>query len=96
MTRDPGAGPPEPDRCRFVTSYGGVIRCRESVYFHDFCQFHFEAYLRGELDERGHISEELSDQKRRREINYYGIDIPPDVPEEIYLDETHPGRRGKE
>ena len=69
--------------CRFLTSYDGVTRCRERQYFHGFCEFHFEAYLRREIDAAGHISENLSDQKRRREINYYGIELPPAVPEFI-------------
>jgi hypothetical protein len=84
---------PRAPRCRFITSYDGVTRCREVVYFHQFCEFHFEAYLRGEIDARGHISEELSDQRRRREINYYGIDLPPDVPKGIYFDEGTPGSK---
>ncbi len=71
------------ESCRFLTSYDGVTRCRERQYFHGFCEFHFEAFLRREIDAGGHISENLSDQKRRREINYYGIDLPPAVPDFI-------------
>lgn len=94
--KEPVEEKPGPPRCRFITSYDGVTRCREAVYFHDFCEFHFEAYLRGEIDARGHISEELSDQRRRREINYYGIDLPPAVPAGIDLGAEGPGTREPE
>ena len=93
--REPRQEKPKPPRCRFLTSFDGVTRCREPVYFHQFCEFHFEAHQRGEINARGQISEEISDQRRRREINYYGIDLPPDVPEGIFLDENRPGRGGR-
>lgn len=73
-------------QCRFITSYDGVTRCREPEYFQRFCEFHFEAFLGAEIDERGHISEDLSDQRRRREINFHGIEFPPQVPGGIDLD----------
>jgi hypothetical protein len=62
-----------PETCKFITSCGGVLRCQDPVSDHGFCEFHLEAYLRGELSARGEISERLSDQERRREINFHGI-----------------------
>ena len=62
--------------CRFRTSYGGSSFCQDPVYLEGFCRFHFDALRKGEINERGVINERLSDQARRREINYYGIAIP--------------------
>ena len=59
--------------CRFVTSWGGVARCADEAYREGFCRFHFECYERGEITERGLISELLSDQERRRAINFHGL-----------------------
>ena len=59
-------------RCRFVTSWGGVERCSDPAYRVGFCRFHFDCYRRGEINERGIISERLDDQERRRAINFHG------------------------
>lgn len=61
------------DRCRFVTSWGGVARCSEPAIRLGFCPFHFDCYRRGEIDERGIIAETLNDQERRRRINFHGV-----------------------
>ncbi|MCZ6778348.1 MAG: hypothetical protein V3U86_13325 [Acidobacteriota bacterium] len=65
--------------CKFRTSCGGVLRCQDPVEDHGFCEFHLEAFLRNEIAESGVISDRLSDQERRREINYHGI-VFPDIP----------------
>lgn len=59
--------------CRFRTSYGGVAFCQDDVYLEGFCKFHYQALANGELNENGVISERLTDQDRRREINFHGI-----------------------
>jgi len=69
--------------CRFRTSYGGALFCQDPVYLEGFCKFHHAALRHGEINENGVINEKLSDQRRRRQINYHGIDTTaPD-----YLDE---------
>ena len=62
--------------CRFTTSWGGVERCSEPVYRLGFCRFHFDCYRRGEIDIRGVISERVTDQERRRQINFHGLPGP--------------------
>jgi hypothetical protein len=62
--------------CKFRTSFGGSAFCREPVYLEGFCRFHYDAFQRGEINELGVINESLSDQRRRREINYHGIPMP--------------------
>lgn len=64
--------------CRFRTSYGGAKYCQDPAYLEGFCRFHYEALLRGEINELGIINEKVSDQDRRREINYHGIELPSD------------------
>ena len=59
--------------CRFRTSYGGAAFCKDPVYLEGFCKFHYKALANGELNENGVINERLTDQNRRREINYHGI-----------------------
>ncbi len=59
--------------CRFRTSFGGALFCQDTVYLEGFCKFHYRAFQAGELNEFGIINERLSDQARRREINYHGI-----------------------
>lgn len=71
------------NHCQFRTSFGGAKFCREASYLEGFCKFHFRALQAGEINERGVISEKVSDQARRREINYHGIDRD----EPVYLDE---------
>lgn len=61
------------ERCRFTTSWGGVLRCREEACRFGLCRFHYDCYRHGEIDERGVISERISDQERRRAINYHGV-----------------------
>jgi len=62
--------------CRFRTSYGGALFCQEPDYLEGFCKFHYKALQNGEINENGVLSERLSDQDRRREINFYGIELP--------------------
>ncbi len=69
--------------CKFRTSWGGALFCQDPAYLEGFCKFHHAALLRGEINERGVINELLSDQKRRREINFHGIAAP----EGIYVEE---------
>ena len=69
--------------CRFRTSFGGALFCQEPVYLEGFCEFHFRALANGEINENGVICEKVSDQTRRRQINYHGIDLARPT----YLDE---------
>lgn len=71
------------DHCRFRTSFGGSRYCRDAVYLEGFCRFHHAAFQRGELNEYGVINEKLSDQIRRREINFHGIPLE----ETTYVDD---------
>ena len=71
------------EHCRFRTSHGGSLFCRDAAYLEGFCRFHYTALGRGEINEQGVINELLSDQNRRREINYHGIRFP----EETYLED---------
>ena len=59
--------------CRFRTSLGGEVFCGDAAYLEGFCRFHYDALARGEINELGVINELLSDQVRRREINFHGI-----------------------
>jgi hypothetical protein len=69
--------------CRFRTSYGGTEFCQDPAYLEGFCEFHFRALQKGEINEQGVLNERLSDQARRREINYHGIRVPS----ETYLED---------
>ncbi|MCP3982383.1 MAG: hypothetical protein GY716_24030 [bacterium] len=69
--------------CRFRTSFGGALFCQDSAYLEGFCKFHYRALQQGEINENGILNEKLTDQRRRREINYHGIELP----RETYLDE---------
>ena len=60
--------------CKFRTSHGGAKFCQDPAYLEGFCSFHYEALTRGEINELGIINEKLSDQHRRREINFHGIE----------------------
>ena len=60
-------------RCRYISSYDGVTRCCHHVHAQAFCRWHYQALLQGEITEEGYLSDSLSDQVRRREINYFGI-----------------------
>ena len=51
----------------------------ERPYLLGFCHFHFTCFQAGEIDQEGRISDLLDDQKRRREINFHGVDLPEDV-----------------
>ncbi|MEE9219801.1 MAG: hypothetical protein V3U98_12115 [Acidobacteriota bacterium] len=53
-----------------------MLRCQDPLEDHGFCEFHLQAYLRGEIHPNGVISERLDDQERRREINFHGIRFP--------------------
>ncbi|MDQ7006900.1 MAG: hypothetical protein Q9Q40_06680 [Acidobacteriota bacterium] len=59
--------------CSFRSSLGGTSRCQDPVYAEDFCRFHYECLLRGEVLPNGQINEMLFDQDRRRTINFHGI-----------------------
>ncbi len=59
------------DSCRFKCSLGAK-RCQQTVYADGFCRFHYECLLRGEILPNGQINESLSDQDRRRTINFHG------------------------
>ena len=71
------------DHCRFRTSLGGTRFCQDPVYLEGFCRFHHRALRTGEMNENGVLNERVSDQARRREINYHGIAVD----ETVYLDE---------
>ena len=68
------------ERCRFTTSWGGVERCADPTNRLGFCRFHFEGHRTGEIDIRGVISERVTDQKRRRQINFHGLPPPSATP----------------
>lgn len=73
----------DPLRCKFVSQFDGVSRCRHPVHDLGFCRFHREALDRGEIDADGVLSDGCSDQRRRREITYHGVDgipVNPDLP----------------
>jgi len=67
--------------CRFRSSHG-IRRCTEPEYADGFCRFHYECFLRGEILPSGQINEMLSDQDRRRTINFHG----QPVDEQVYVD----------
>jgi len=67
----------EKNSCRFLSSLGAIHRCPDPAYREGFCRFHFEAFLQGEVLSNGQLNEHLSDQHRRREINYHGV--PPEL-----------------
>lgn len=71
------------EHCKFRTSHGGAAFCQDAVYLEGFCRFHFQAYRKGEINELGVINERLSDQIRRREINFHGIRLT----EETYVED---------
>jgi len=71
------------EHCKFRTSFGGVMFCRDPAYLDGFCKFHHKAFQNGEINENGVINERISDQTRRRQINYHGIRSKPPS----YLDE---------
>ena len=60
-------------RCRYISSYDGVTRCSHGVYSQEFCRFHYEAYVAGEVTAEGYLVDTLSDQVRRRQINFHGV-----------------------
>ncbi len=72
--------PEEHRHCRFITSLGGVRRCQDALYREGFCRFHFEAFLSGEILPNGQICERLTDQHRRRALNYHGIPLEEPSP----------------
>ena len=71
------------DHCKFRTSYGGAMFCQDTPYLEGFCRFHYEALQRGEINELGVLNERLSDQDRRREINFHGIPLDATGPDLI-------------
>ena len=68
--------------CKFRTSWGGSLFCQDPAYLEGFCKFHHQALLRGEINERGVLNELLSDQRRRREINFHGL-----TPKPVYVED---------
>ena len=68
----------ESTTCRFVSSLGGVHRCLDLPYREGFCRFHFDAFVNGEILLNAQISEHLTDQHRRRALNYHGLPPPED------------------
>ena len=64
------------EHCRFVTSWGGVVHCGDEAYREGFCRFHYACLQEGEITDRGLISERLSDQERRRAINFHALNAP--------------------
>jgi hypothetical protein len=70
----------DPDRCRYVSSYDGVTRCAHGAVAQGFCRFHYAAYLVGEITEEGYLADTLSDQDRRRQINFHGVN-----PDAVYV-----------
>jgi len=69
--------------CRFRTSYGGALFCQDPAYLEGFCKFHYRALQAGEINENGVLNEKISDQLRRREINFHGIELS----DEVYLED---------
>ncbi len=69
--------------CGFRTSHGGALFCQDPAYQEGFCKFHYSALQNDEINERGVLNERLSDQARRREINYHGIELS----DETYLED---------
>jgi hypothetical protein len=70
--------------CRFRTSFGGSRFCQDPPYLEGFCRFHYAALAAGEINEHGVITERLSDQERRRQINFHGLPAETST----YLDES--------
>jgi len=64
-----------PSRCRFLSSLGGVHHCPDEPYRDGFCRTHFEAFVQGEVLPNGQLNERLTDQHRRRALNYHGIPL---------------------
>jgi hypothetical protein len=65
--------------CKFITSFGGAAYCMDPPYLLGFCEFHFDAFERGEIELEGRFSDKLSDQIRRRAINFHGVKLPNDL-----------------
>ncbi len=79
---------PTRERCRFRSSFGGDLHCEGTAYQYGFCRFHFECYTRGEILANGQINERLTDQVRRRAINFHGLRLPTGT----YIDESNDNR----
>ncbi len=77
---------PETETCRYISSYDGCTHCQDPAYAQGFCRFHYQAYQAGEVTAEGYLDDRLSDQARRRAINFHGIS-----PEAVYVG---PGSRG--
>ncbi|MEW5806343.1 MAG: hypothetical protein AB1756_03205 [Acidobacteriota bacterium] len=63
-------------KCKFRSSYGGSERCWFEEYLNGFCEFHNRCFMNEEIDENGVIKDRVTDQNRRREINFHGAEIP--------------------
>jgi hypothetical protein len=68
-------------KCRYVTQFDGVTHCSEKPYDMGFCRFHRECLDLGEIDEDGVLSDSVTSQRRRREINYFGQPTLPHNPD---------------
>ena len=64
------------DHCRFRSSFGGDQHCQDPQHAYGFCRFHFDGFARGEILANGQINELLTDQIRRRAINFHGLRLP--------------------
>ena len=69
------SGDAEKEICRFLSSLGGVHRCPDLVHREGFCRFHYEAFGKGEILPSGQINERVTDQHRRRALNYHHIPL---------------------
>ena len=65
------------DHCRSARASAAPKFCQDAAYLEGFCRFHYDALKAGEINELGVISELLSDQNRRREINFHGLGTKP-------------------
>jgi hypothetical protein len=76
------------ERCRFRSSFGGNLHCEASVHQYGFCRFHYDCFTRGEILANGQLNERLTDQVRRRAINFHGLRIPSAT----YVDDSNDRR----
>jgi len=65
--------------CAFITSFGGAAYCQDPPYLMRFCEFHFDCFTKGEIDQEGRLSDKLDDQTRRRAINFHGVKLSDDL-----------------
>ena len=68
------------ENCRYISTYDGHSRCRDQVHAQGFCRFHYQAYVAGDITAEGYLADHLSDQSRRRAINFHGVN-----PDAVYV-----------